>query len=163
MIDKDCPQCKGEGLVADLPQFPKPAWSDWLGRPKAGPDPMTDFVKSAPCPRCFPTPEKQLEELKRLRASAVIKMNYHRAAELSEQIEEFDSSPASASVVEKLGTVVARPYQRDLAEDLRAKAVEYRKLAEQCEAVVTIAEQLPPGSDAERALIDLLKTQGVDL
>jgi len=48
----ECSQCKGCGQVADVPQIPKPSWTDWENRPRAGPSPMTDFVKPIPCPSC---------------------------------------------------------------------------------------------------------------
>ena len=137
--DKDCPQCKGSGLVADLPQFPKPAWEDYENRPRGGPDPMTDFVKPIPCPKCCPeghdpstgpdgtTPREPVEDPK---------------------------------IVPQLGPTA---FVRSVAKDLRAKAVDYRRQADKIEGLAKIADGLTPGSDAEQALIDLLKTQGVEL
>lgn len=120
-MNKDCTQCKGSGLVADLPAFPKPAWTDYENRPRGGPDPMTDFVKPVPCPTCCP------EEL----AAAVA-----------------------------LGPT---EFVRSVHKDLRAKAVEYRKKAETIDGLAEVAEGLTPGSNAEKAFLDLIKTQGVDL
>jgi len=122
--DPDCPQCKGCGRVADLPQFPKPAWEDWENRPRAGPDPMTDFVKAVPCPRCHPQEEVVAEK------------------------------PSDLVVECGVKTVAAR---------LREKAVGYRRQAEQVEGLAKVAEELTPGSNAERAFVDFIKAQGIEL
>lgn len=122
MLSSDCPQCKGCGQVADVPQFPKPAWTDYENRPKAGPDPMTDFVKPVPCPRC--------EFAKR---------------------EEQTIDPDSLETV----------YRSNLEGDLRQKAVDYRKLADQYDQYASVAAALTPDSDGERAFRELLKSQGV--
>lgn len=182
-MNKDCNQCKGSGLVADLPAFPKPAWADYESRPRGGPDPMTDFVMPVPCPTCFPKIEDQVAELRRLKDEASLNQDFERAAHIRDQIEEMTSDSAvdwkddpslkckrcgevTTAVSGLCGGCSGSPCEVvvvTLAQGLRAKAVGYRKRAETLEGLATVAEGLTPGSAAEKAFVDFVKTQGVDL
>lgn len=167
--NKDCSQCKGCGRVADVAAHPKPAWTDWENRPRHGPDPMTDFVQPVPCPTCFPKPEEQVTELRRLKEEAVDRNDFETAARIRDQIDELTpDSPAVSFKPEPESPNVFRGKGCDIvvltvAQGLRTKAVGYRKRAETLEGLATVAEGLTPGSDAERAFLDFIKTQGVDL
>lgn len=133
-MNKDCNQCGGSGLVADIAAFPKPAWDAWENRPKAGPDPMTDFVKAVPCPTCYKEKEVSVEQ--------AVAAGEAKADESNQIIET--------------GVLT-------LAQRLREKAVGYTRRAESLNGLADVAEGLTPGSNAERAFIDFIKTQGADL
>lgn len=131
-LNKDCSQCKGSGLVADVAQYPKPAWGDYENRPRAGPDPMMDFIRPLPCPTCFPDDSGPVKN----ELDAVLSTGDH------------SETPAESLTFAKL---------------LRSKALGYRERADSLSGLAEVAEKLEPGSAAETAFIEFVKTQGVEL
>ena len=64
--------------------------------------------------------------------------------------------PVASDLVIESGVVT-------LAQGLRTKALGYKQKAETLEGLATVAEGLVSGSAAEKAFIEFVKTQGVDL